>query len=289
MVANYIQLITDLDELLKNIGNVSGMKLLYNVIKQDSDKLQKQQFDQMESSFSHLVDPFYQPRIFFTQWLIQSDLYLQYSNFEKDIFLKRFLKQRDKVENELEKKKPNTVIMTSYLSNLRMQLQALEQYGKRISLLSKSKKIESETSTNIEIFEKGKPYEALKVIGQIFCKSEKYIKLMDRWIGNKTLDYFVSTPNVSIMILTTEIENMVAFEIVLKRINDERNNKIEIRKCYRKDFHDRYIITDKELWSLGPSLKDAGYKTWGTITRADDEEKRDKINQKFDDLWEKSE
>ena len=289
MMANYNQLIADLDEILKNVGNVSGMKLMYNAIKQDSDARQKQEFNQMESSFSHLIDPFYQTKTFFTQWLIQSDVYLRNTNFEKNIFLKRFLKQREKTENELDKAKPETTVLNSLLTNLRMHLQALEQFEKRVNPLVTVKEIEDKTNSNIEILEQGKPYEVFKVIGKIFSQSEKYIKLMERWISIKTLDYFVSTRDVSIMILTTEIENTVAFETILKRINEERDNKIDIRKCDRKDFHDRYIITDKELWSLGPSLKDAGYKTWGTITRADDEEKRDEINQKFDDLWKKAE
>lgn len=290
MMAQYNQLQQGLALIIKNIGNVSGLKLFYNALKLDSDPAERKNLDDIESlAKGSGFDPFMQTRQQFAYWLIQSDLYLTNSNFERDIFLKRFLSQLDKAESELEKVKPDIAMLNNKLTQLQIYLQALEQYGKPINQLSTVKQIEDKISSNIEILEKGKPYEVLKVIRQIFSQSEKYIKVMDRWIGNKTLDYFASAPDVSIMILTTEIENTVAFETILKRINDERNNKIDIRKCDRKDFHDRYIITDKELWSLGPSLKDAGYKIWGTITRADDEEKRDKINQKFDDLWKKVE
>lgn len=288
-MTQYNQLQQGLALIIKNIGNVSGMKLFYGAFKLDSDPAERKNLDDIESlAKGSGFDPFIQTRQQFAYWLIQSDLYLTNSNFKRDIFLKRFLSQRDKAEAELEKVKPDIAMLNNKLTKLQIHLQALEQYGKPINQLSTVKEIEDKISSNIEILEKGKPYQVLKVIRQIFFQSEKYIKVMDRWIGNKTLDYFASTPDVSIMVLTTEIDKTLAFQIVLKRINEERKNKIQIRKCDRKDFHDRYIITDKELWSLGPSLKDAGYKTWGTVTRADDEEKKDKINKKFDDLWGKS-
>ena len=111
---------------------------------------------------------------------------------------------------------------------------------------------------------------------------------MDRWVSSKTFEYYATAPDIPIMTLTTEIDNSITLQIILKRLNEERENKIQIRVCDKKEFHDRYIITDKELWMVGPSLKDAGYKTWGTITRAEDSEKKEKINQKFDGIWENS-
>ena len=286
-MSNYQHLLTNLDLLLNNVGNVSGIKLLYNAIKQDSE--QKRELEQMESSFSHLVDPLYQTKTLFNQWLLQSDIYLKNSNFKKDIFLTRFLKQREKIEFELNKTKPNTTILNSLLTNLRMNLHALEQNGEHVNSLSvNNKELNNNLNSNIVILEQGKPYDVLSIISKIFSKSKKYIKVMDRWVSSKTFEYYATAPDIPIMTLTTQIDTTLELQIMLKRLNEERENKIQIRRCNKQDFHDRYIITDEELWSVGPSLKDAGYKTWGTITRAEDNEKKDEINQKFDEIWEKS-
>ena len=103
---------------------------------------------------------------------------------------------------------------------------------------------------------------------------------MDKWVSDKTLEYFASAPEVPIKILTSVIDNKkrVQFQVMLNRINETRSNPIEVRICDPKEFHDRYIISGKELWVIGSSLKDVGYKNWTTLNRVEDGEKRKELN-----------
>ena len=287
MSTQYYQLLQYLDLIRQKVNNIHGLKFIYNLGKKIADPAEQEDLNLLESVAKPFFDPFTESRQMFSQWVIQSDVYIENSNFSKDNFLKRFVKQRDKVENEFDKIKPNSTKLSEKIGQLRIQLDALEKHGKHVSQIPNLGKQSEPQTDNTMLIEKGKPFHALKQISQIFQSAKGPIKIMDKWISDKTLEFLISVPDVQIRILTSNIEekSQIKFDILLRRINEERTNPIEVKKCDPKEFHDRYIITKNELWAIGGSLKDVGYKTWNTINKIDDEETRNEINNIFDLLW----
>ena len=285
----YYQLIQELDVILQKVNNIHTLKFGWNLGKKLLDSTEIVDTKMLES-FGKFLDPFTESRQMFTQWLIQSDVFITNSNFQKDVFLKRFVKQRDKVQTEFEKTKVNSTKLTEKIGELRIHLDALQQHGKQIVITPKlQKKVPLQLDSTI-ILEKGKTVEILRRVSEVFNSSTKFLKVMDNWIGAKTLEYFTSLPEIPVKILTSNIKknDLVSFQVMLNRINETRSNPIEVRLCEPKEFHDRYAINGKELWMIGASLKDVGYKTWTTINKINDEDQRQEINKIFDVLWRKS-
>ena len=287
MIAQYYQLARALDVILQKVNNIHGLKFIYSAAKKSASRTEQTDMDFLESIAKPFIDPFTESRQMFTQWVIQSDVFITNSNFQKDSFLKRFIRQRDKAQTEFDKTKINSTKLTEKIGELRIHLDALEKHGKRIAHVpSLSEKTIPQLDSTI-ILEKGNTVEVLKQVSNIFNNSKGFLKVMDKWVSDKTLEYFASVPDVPIKILTSNIDNnkRVSFQVMLNRINETRSTPIEVRICNPKEFHDRYIITGKELWIIGSSLKDAGYKNWTTLNRSDDNEKRKDINKIFDKLW----
>lgn len=287
MSTQYYQLAQYLDLVLQKVNNIHGLKFLYNIGKKIADPVELEDLNLLESVTKPFYDPFTESRQMFSQWVIQSDVYITNSNFSKDNFLKRFVKQRDKVESEFDKIKLNSTGLSEKIAQLRIQLDALEKHGKRVSQIPNLEKQPEPQTDNTMLIEKGKPYDALKQVSQIFRSAKGPIKIMDKWISDKTLEFLASAPDVQIRVLTSNIEerSQTKFDILLRRINEQRTNPIQVKKCDPKGFHDRYIITKNELWVVGGSLKDIGYKTWSTINKVDDEETRSEISNIFSSLW----
>ncbi|KAF6247116.1 hypothetical protein C6990_05395 [Nitrosopumilus sp. b3] len=263
---------------------------MYNIAKKGANKDEQDDLELIESVTKPFFDPYTESRQLFTQWMIDSDIYISATNFDKDNFLKRFVKQRDKVQTEFDKIKPNSNKLAEKVGELKIHLDALERHGTRKAVISSIKQKSTPQLEDTIILEKGKTVDILKQVSEIFNGSARFLKVMDKWAGVKMLDYFVSVPEIPIKILTSNLEKKseIEFQVMLNRINETRSNKIEVRVCDPKEFHDRYIINEKDLWMIGSSLKDVGYKNWTTITRTNDNEKRGDINNIFDDLWKKS-
>ena len=290
MSAQYYQLVQTLDLILQKTNNLHGLRFFYSAAKKSANRTEKEDMNLLESIAKPFFDPYAESRQIFTQWIIQSDVFVTNSKFEKDNFLKRFLKQRDKVQTEFDKTKINSIKLTEKIGELRIHLDALQQHGKRVNITPKLQKIEPIPSDNTIILQKGKTVEILRQISEVFNNSTRFLKVMDNWVGVRTLEYFTAIPDIQVKILTSNIEkkNQVEFHVMLKRINETRSNPIEVRLCEPKEFHDRYVIGGKELWMIGSSLKDVGYKNWTTINRINDNEQRKELNKIFDGLWKKS-
>lgn len=133
------------------------------------------------------------------------------------------------------------------------------------------KQLESSTLGNAAIFFMGTFYDAKSFVGDLVAKANESLILIDDYVSKATLDILRGRKDgVSITIYTTS-----------KPRNKDRLSENEIKdfnKQYGKlevksddTFHDRFLIIDnKELYSIGASLKDAGSKTFA-INRMDDE------------------
>ena len=133
-------------------------------------------------------------------------------------------------------------------------------------------------------------YTALKRVESIFQNAQGFVKIMDKWIGKHILDFVLEVPsNVPVMILTGFLESKSKrkFSSLLERLQKEKNGSIEIRKSEPSEFHDRFIITQNELWQSGPSLKDLGMTKWGTVAKIGNPATKADIERRFDELWNK--
>ena len=133
------------------------------------------------------------------------------------------------------------------------------------------KQLEASTPGNAAIFFMGTFYDAKSFVGDLVAKANESLILIDDYVSKATLDILRRRKDgVSITIYT-----------ISKPRNKDRLSENEIKdfnKQYGKlevksddTFHDRFLIIDnKELYSIGASLKDAGSKTFA-INRMDDE------------------
>ena len=133
------------------------------------------------------------------------------------------------------------------------------------------KQLEISTPGNAAIFFMGTFYDAKSFVGDLVAKANESLILIDDYVSKATLDILRRRKDgVSITIYT-----------ISKPRNKDRLSENEIKdfnKQYGKlevksddTFHDRFLIIDnKELYSIGASLKDAGSKTFA-INRMDDE------------------
>jgi len=187
------------------------------------------------------------------------------------------------------KKKPDYAILSSKMRSTLLALEILE----RTAVSKDTKKEERIPQGAIEVItvEKSQPYTALKRVESIFQNTQVYVKIMDKWIGKRTLDFVMEVPStVPVMILTGFVEkkSQRKFSSLYERIRKEKGGKIDIRICDPSEFHDRYIITNNELWQSGPSLKDLGITKWGTISKIGNASVKMDIEGRFDNLWKSS-
>ncbi len=292
MSGQYHQLIQTLDALIENVNKLNTSKFLWNLGKNILGSDDVTAMRNLESLGGN-IDLFADKKQVFTQWIVQSNVYITNSNFKKDSFLSEFTKQRNKVKREFDKNKVNAATLVTSMTELRTHLVALQQYGTVKSpklLKEKQPKTKLPKEKNTIKIDKGNTVDILKQVTRVFDNSTKFLKVMDNWIGTRTLDYFATVPEIPVKILTSNIakKDKISFEVMLRRINEERTKSIEVHLCKPGEFHDRYIINGKELWMIGSSLKDAGYTNWTTINPLNDQDLRKEINKIFDVLWKNS-
>ena len=133
------------------------------------------------------------------------------------------------------------------------------------------KQLEASTPGNAAIFFMGTFYDAKSFVGDLVAKANESLILIDDYISKATLDILRRRKDgVSITIYTTSKPRNKdrLSENEIKDFNNQYG-KLEVKSD--DTFHDRFLIIDnKELYSIGASLKDAGSKTFA-INRMDDE------------------
>ena len=133
------------------------------------------------------------------------------------------------------------------------------------------KRFEVSTPGNAAIFFMGTFYDAKSFVGDLVAKANESLVLIDDYVSKATLDILRGRKDgVSITIYTTSKPRNKdrLSENEIKDFNNQYG-KLEVKSD--DTFHDRFLIIDnKELYSIGASLKDAGSKTFA-INRMDDE------------------
>ena len=120
------------------------------------------------------------------------------------------------------------------------------------------KQLESSTSGNAAIFFMGTFYDAKSFVGDLVAKANESLILIDDYVSKATLDILRRRKDgVSITIYTTSKPRNKdrLSENEIKDFNNQYG-KLEVKS--NDTFHDRFLILDnKELYSIGASLKDA--------------------------------
>lgn len=125
-------------------------------------------------------------------------------------------------------------------------------------------------------------------ISQVLTSASRYVKLIDPYSDEGTLKNLLhANRNVDIRLITAFSGSRRSQESVFKaacQVFKKDYPCFEALKCSPTLIHDRYCITEKETWMLGPSVKDAGSK-FGCLARIDDAKARTDIEEFFDHIW----
>lgn len=117
-----------------------------------------------------------------------------------------------------------------------------------------------------KIFFEGQIYDAFILLTELVSKAKKEIILIDNYVDVGTLN-----------ILAKKKENVVVYLYTMKRtrlsetdINNFNQQYPSVEVHYTGEFHDRFLIIDKDLaYHIGASVKDAGKKCFA-INRIED-------------------
>jgi len=131
-----------------------------------------------------------------------------------------------------------------------------------------------------------KPYTGMKELKKILSSADEYVKIIDPYISEITLDILLATPEgLPILVITSYtggIEKEKRLIRACKKFKEERP-KFEIRKCDPTLIHDRFILTKTRGWSVGSSLKDVGKKL--SLIKTMTLPTKNKMHRFFEDLW----
>ena len=128
--------------------------------------------------------------------------------------------------------------------------------------------IASNTEVKQNIFFDGQIYDAFSFIVGLIQKSKKEIILIDNYVDINTLNILCKkNKGINVVIATAGKGSLSEKDIV--KFNAQYP-KLSIKTI--TDFHDRFLIIDKEeVYHIGASIKDAGKKSFG-ITKIEDKD-----------------
>jgi len=107
------------------------------------------------------------------------------------------------------------------------------------------------------IFFNGEIFNAYAFVSDLIKSAKRSIILIDNFIDETVLTLFSKNQNIKISIYTQNIPKQLQLDI--QKYNKQYNN-LEVK--ITKNFHDRFIIIDEEVYHIGASLKDLGNKVF---------------------------
>jgi hypothetical protein len=149
--------------------------------------------------------------------------------------------------------------------------------------------IKRSTGRELRIFKAGEQY-AAKIKFEQFLEEEvlpsNELFIVDSYISPDTLKFLSKTLGKlkKTRILTYNISEFKKFQEDLDAFKTQGKMEIELRKA--KIIHDRFIISDKQAWSIGSSIKDLGNKD---SIISDQFSIRDTLLELLNDRWASSE
>jgi len=147
------------------------------------------------------------------------------------------------------------------------------------------------TEPTESLLEPGKPFSAQKVLRDILVGANQYAKILDPWVNDHSLDPLLHIKNgVRIQFLCSQTGGRKKEHRLIRAVRDFKVEKpmFSLRKAKREEMHDRWIITDKGIWSLSQSIKDLGRKRTIAFVAPHSKQIMKKVSSFFDSLWEKA-
>ncbi|MFW5704736.1 MAG: ORF6N domain-containing protein [Nanoarchaeota archaeon] len=112
------------------------------------------------------------------------------------------------------------------------------------------------------IFYDGQLFDAYKFISDLVRKANKEIILIDNYVDDRTLNFFIKRKyGVKVIIYTKKITYSLRQD--LKKFNSQYES-IEVKEF--NNSHDRFLIIDGCIYHIGASLKDVG-KKWFAFSK----------------------
>lgn len=143
-----------------------------------------------------------------------------------------------------------SLISNENLESLSKRVIALEN---KVSDMNKSLRL---FKPNEKVFIENQTYTAYLYINKLLREAEKRIIIIDGYLDDSSLEFFSNVnQNIEIALITHKINRIR--EHVLRRFKEEFVN-VEIIE--NKSLHDRFIIVDEAVYSLGTSLNNLGKK-----------------------------
>ncbi|HYU52823.1 MAG TPA: hypothetical protein VEK37_07755 [Gemmatimonadaceae bacterium] len=103
-------------------------------------------------------------------------------------------------------------------------------------------------------------YSALQRLDKILGSLKGEVLLCDPYVSDRTLAQLTSIPRAcQIKLLTMKVSDAAQFRIK-RQAYDAQYGNLEIRVDSAGTIHDRYIVDDAAMWSLGTSLNHIGKK-----------------------------
>ena len=115
------------------------------------------------------------------------------------------------------------------------------------------------------VFYDGQLWDARSLVEQLIARARTSILLIDNWVGVGTLDMLAKKGvGVTVTIVTSEHRDRKGNPRPTLSPTDLATFNAQypaLSVVYRENFHDRFLILDdRELYSIGASLKDLGRK-----------------------------
>lgn len=132
----------------------------------------------------------------------------------------------------------------------------------------------------IQLFQSTEPYSVRRLFEGLFGDASSDIKIIDNYIGKKTLDYLMNATGkgITIQIMTSSYEE-AGFNDAFTDFEQQYSGSVEI-KVKQGKFHGRVIIIDGQAYIIDHSIKDFGSKP-SSITKVEEPE----INSTYNDLF----
>jgi hypothetical protein len=134
------------------------------------------------------------------------------------------------------------------------------------------------------VIDPSKPFSATRKLADVIRELKGELRYCDPYVGSRTLDFLTDCKGIQkIKLLTVTIQSAAGFKADLAAFNKEHGNCLEVRVLSQGHLHDRYILHDTGMLSMGASLKDVGKKqsfAWhegNDIARA--------VQAAFDNYW----
>jgi hypothetical protein len=140
------------------------------------------------------------------------------------------------------------------------------------------------------VIEPKTPYSTQKLLEDVLSDAQVYVKIIDPWVSVETLDpLFVIKNDVMIKLLCSNTGGKKENRLIktVKKFKIEKPY-FTIKKAVKEEMHDRWIISEKGIWSLTQSIKDIGRKDTIAFIAPSSNQTKKRVELFFDSLWSKA-